>query len=180
MKPSLLSPWQLWALLCLQATTNADPTASELLSRGHRKPQSQPGRELPGAWGYCGSKYGLEPADAAGALSCATVIAQEQGHTISVGRDDAPRLLCDKYGAKIWIAPYLNQGALATKNTFTFGTVDVLNLTIQGAVRCCDVDAGPTCSGWGILTDTPGNNALISINHADQPEPVACNDAGLC
>ncbi|RWA03560.1 hypothetical protein EKO27_g11540, partial [Xylaria grammica] len=49
MKLSLLSPWQLWMLLCLQATTNADPTAPKLLSRGHAKPQSQPGRELPGA-----------------------------------------------------------------------------------------------------------------------------------
>ncbi|TGJ80562.1 hypothetical protein E0Z10_g8208 [Xylaria hypoxylon] len=178
MKPSTLSMWHPLMLLCFQAIADANPILSRLLSRGHQ--HTQPDYELPGAWGSCGSKYGLEPADTTGAIECATMIAIGQGKTMSIGRDDKPRLLCDKYGAKVWISPYLNQGGIATEDTFTFKTIDVLNFTVQGALRCCDYKVSSTCSGWGMLTDTPGSNALISINHSDKPEPVSCNDSNSC
>ncbi|KAF2965589.1 hypothetical protein GQX73_g7988 [Xylaria multiplex] len=160
--------WHPWMLLGFQAVANANPTVSRLFNR-----------EYTGAWGYCGSKYGLEQADTTGALQCVSMLGVDWDKTISVGKDDEPRLLCDKYGAKIWISPYLNQLETA-KDTFTFKTIDVLNFTIQGALQCCDYKVSSTCSGWGILTDTPGSSALISINHSDQPEPVSCNDANLC
>ncbi|KAI0534135.1 hypothetical protein GGR58DRAFT_483818 [Xylaria digitata] len=178
MKLSIISMWHPWVLLGFQAVANANPILSRLLSREHGR--AEPGYELPGACGYCGSKYGLELADTTGALMCASMIGVDRGKTISVGKDDEPRLLCDKFRAKIWISPYLNQRKTAKEDTFTFKTIDVLNFTIQGALRCCDYKVSSTCSGWGILTDTPGSSALISINHSDQPEPVSCNDAGLC
>ncbi|GAP86588.1 hypothetical protein SAMD00023353_2001570 [Rosellinia necatrix] len=160
--------------LCFQAVAEAGLTASKTFSP--QRKSSSTSDVFPGVWGLCGSKYGLEPADTTGAIECATMIGVGRGDTISVSVDDEPRLLCDDYGAKIWIAPFTNKPDL-TVNSFTFKTIDVINMTLNGAVTCCDYKVSPTCSGWGMLSEVRGRqDVLISINHADTPEMVAYND----
>ncbi|RYC64955.1 hypothetical protein CHU98_g1233 [Xylaria longipes] len=129
-----------------------------------------------------GSSIGLEPADALGALICAENIAYDRAATITVGRNDEPKLLCDNYGAKIWIAPFTNNPSRGREEEYTFITRDVLNFTLTNAVKCCDRGLNPTtCSGWGMLSHVQGrSDVLISINHSDQPEQVTCNQVGSC
>lgn len=101
-----------------------------------------------------------------------------RGDTITVNVGDEPALLCDNYGAKVWIAPFTNKPTVETGDSFTFKTIDVVNFTLQGVQGCCDF-ISPTCSGWGMLSEVQGRqDVLISINHSDKPEPVSYNDVG--
>ncbi|KAI1160971.1 hypothetical protein F5B18DRAFT_630496 [Nemania serpens] len=130
------------------------------------------------------SRYDLDPANATGAIECALNIPFGQGRTISVNKRDKPRLLCDSHGAKIWLAPFNNDPTAPddtpSQDTLIFNTADLVDFTLRGALGCCDYRVSSTCSGWGMLIDGPGRSALVSINHSDKPEPVSCNDAGLC
>ncbi|KAI1185247.1 hypothetical protein F5B17DRAFT_441992 [Nemania serpens] len=166
--------WHLWMSLCFQATAGAD-----------NRPQPVSGESdiRPGKWGWCGSRYNLEPANATGAIECAFKIPFGQGRTISISARDKPRLLCDDYGAKIWLAPFTNDPTAPdapSQDNLTFNTAELASFTLRGALGCCNYKVSATCSGWGMLGDGPGREALVSINHSDKPEPVSCNDADLC
>ncbi|KAI1199122.1 hypothetical protein F5X97DRAFT_322753 [Nemania serpens] len=131
------------------------------------------------------SRYGLEPASATGAVECALRIPFGQGRTISIGERDEPRLLCDDYGARIWLAPFdddpASSSSSSSPDTLTFETAELVGFALRGVLGCCDYRASSTCTAWGMLVDDgPGRSALLSINHSDRPEPVSCNDAGLC
>ncbi|KAI3326916.1 hypothetical protein HD806DRAFT_377187 [Xylariaceae sp. AK1471] len=177
MRSALLSIWRFWLLLGLQVIVESTPS----LSRPLNPRQAQPTPELPGVWGTCGSKYGLQPADTSGAIECALSLGDIKDKTITVGINDEPRLLCSQDNAKIWISPFTNKATVPPQDTFTFKTIDVQNFTLKGALKCCDNKVSSTCSGWGILSEVPDrDDVLVSINNSDKPEPVSCNDTGDC
>ncbi|KAI1150967.1 hypothetical protein F4825DRAFT_380275 [Nemania diffusa] len=177
MRSTVLSTGHVWMLLCFQAVSGSDPNSPGPL---HLRRRQLTPDGVPGKWERCGSSYDLEPASATGAVDCVWELLSLKYETISVSRQDQPRLLCDGFGAKVWISPFTNDLTPPTESTFTFQGLDVLNITARGVEDCCDQKKGPTCSGWGILSDGPGNSAIITINHSDTPEPVACNDVGPC
>jgi len=167
-----------WLFLSRQITVNSSSTQHDTGSSTfqRRLPQG-----LSSVWGYCGSRYGLNEADVTEALNCVSVLETIDDKTITVGKQDQPRLLCDRDTAKIWISPFLNKPYLPAQDSFTFRTVDIQNFTLQGAIYCCGDGKASTCSGWGLLSETPGrNDVLISINNADKPEPVPCNSVAGC
>ncbi|KAI0458134.1 hypothetical protein F5B21DRAFT_500778 [Xylaria acuta] len=173
MRSTILSIWHLCVLFAFQVFARP---------HDHGKKPPLPPPSYYGAWGSCGSSIGLEPADALGALACAWTIPSSQGKTIAVGRNDEPKLLCDDYGAKIWIAPFTNNPYRGPEEEYIFKTSDVVNFTLQNALQCCDKDLNPTtCSGWGMLSHVQSrSDVLISINHSDRPEQVSCNQVGNC
>ncbi|KAI8624892.1 hypothetical protein F5Y19DRAFT_281016 [Xylariaceae sp. FL1651] len=164
------------------ATTEEAPSALSDPQDCPHPPLVRAESDLNGEWMRCDSRYGLQPASSMGGLLCSMAVGDGEGKTISIAMNDKPKLLCDHTDGKVWMVPFLNKPQLPDQDTFTFSTIDVLNFTLQGALKCCDPrDGNVPCIGWGLLGTVPGrHDVVISINNDNRPEPVSCNAAGDC
>ncbi|KAI1077517.1 hypothetical protein F5B20DRAFT_551558 [Whalleya microplaca] len=135
----------------------------------------------------CGSQFGKTPGTKVGVFTCAASLYQQKNGTVyTIGKDEAPRLICEDRGTKYWLSPYGT-----SQDNYTFSAQAVGAVALWGiSDLCCrfsgddvvspDAWAIP-CEGWGVIGEVEGrHDAIITANNDTSPEPMPCNQLNDC